>query len=107
MYPFAGVHCGSPRCVPRTAGRYAPGPHEACLNPRVDLMQLSRKRTKPARRAVTAAGMSGGIEPSEAAAEFKPQARAHGQPDTRRKRDANARPGDGHLSTMMIGSSGT
>src|SRR3984893_19566233 len=39
-------------------------------------MLLSCKRTKPARRAVTAAGMSGGIEPYEAAAQFRPQAGA-------------------------------
>src|ERR1700719_2529039 len=44
---------------PRAAGRYAPGPHEVYLNPRVDLMLLPCKRTKPARRTVTAAGMSG------------------------------------------------
>ena len=78
-------------------------------------MLLSCKRTKPARRAVTAAGMSGGIEPYEAAAQFRPQGGASSParrtffpfPHATSVEAAARTLGDGHLSTMMIGSSGT
>src|SRR6266478_6279888 len=99
-----------------------PGPHKVGLNPRVDLMLLSRKRTKPARRAVTAAGMSGrnrafrgrgGVQAAgpgilasleDLLGTLRGGLRGQGR---RLGRGGSARPGDGHLSTMMIGSSGT